>query len=240
MSALLDIRDLCIQRGKRTVVEIKNLTVEKGEVMAVIGPNGAGKSSLLLAMARLLQPEKGEMFWEGVPVGKINPLAYRRRIGLVLQEPLLLDMPVFDNVALGLRFRGAPQAGVNEKVIRWLKRLGIDALSKRPGSQLSGGEAQRVSLARAFVLNPELILLDEPFSALDSPTRLRLLEDLQAILAETGTTAIIITHDLQEASRLATRVAVMLEGQIVQIGPPLKVFGKPATQAAAEFLGTTI
>ena len=237
MSALIEISDLVVRRGKRSVVEIKALTVEKGEILAVIGPNGAGKSSLLLAMARLLQPDKGELWWDGVSLKEISSLTYRRRIGLVLQEPLLLDLPVFGNVALGLRFRGTPAAEVNEKVARWLKRLGIEALRERPGSQLSGGEAQRVSLARAFVLNPELLLLDEPFSALDSPTRLRLLEDLKAILAETGTTTILITHDLKEASRLASRVADMLDGQIVQIGPPQQVFANPVNSAAADFLG---
>ena len=104
-------------------------------------------------------------------------------------------------------------------------------------SSLSGGEAQRVSLARAFVLNPELLLLDEPFSALDAPTRLRLLDDLKAILLETGTTTIIVTHDLKEAARLATRVAVMLDGKIAQIGASQEVFSNPASPEIASFLG---
>jgi tungstate transport system ATP-binding protein len=146
-------------------------------------------------------------------------------------------MSVFENVALGLRYRGIPRAQINEKVQRWLKRVEIEVLSERLGSKLSGGEAQRVSLARAFVLSPELLLLDEPFSALDAPTRLRLLDDLKSILAETGTTTVIITHDLKEAARLATRVAVMLAGQIAQIGTPQEVFNSPADAAVANFLG---
>jgi tungstate transport system ATP-binding protein len=121
--------------------------------------------------------------------------------------------------------------------MHWLKRVGIDALRERPGSRLSGGEAQRVSLARAFVLNPELLLLDEPFSALDAPTRLHLLDDLKSILAETGTTTIVITHDLKEATRLATRVAVMLDGRIAQIGTPQEVFANPLNPEVAFFLG---
>lgn len=237
MSALLEIRDLTVSRDKRTVLEIKDLAVEKGEVLAVVGPNGTGKSSLLLTLARLLQPETGELLWDGVPFTEQTDLAYRRRIALVLQEPLLLDVSVFENVAIGLRYRGLPSAGIKNKVNRWLARVGIESLRNRPGARLSGGEAQRVSLARAFVLSPELLLLDEPFSALDAPTRLRLLDDLKSILAETGTTTIFITHDLKEAARLASRVAVMLDGQIVQIGAPQEVFANPANPEVAAFLG---
>lgn len=237
MSALLQVRDLAVRRDKRQVLAIKELNVEKGEVLAIVGPNGTGKSSLLLTLARLLLPETGVLLWQGQPFREFSALAYRRRIALVLQEPLLLDTSVFENVAIGLRYRGAGSTEINDKVSRWLKRVGIEALRERSGSQLSGGEAQRVSLARAFVLNPELLLLDEPFSALDAPSRLRLLDDLKSILAETGTTAILITHDLKEAARLANRVAVMLDGQIVQIGAPQDVFDNPAGPAVAAFLG---
>ena len=237
MSALLEIRDLTVRRDKRQVLEIKALAVEKGEVLAVVGPNGTGKTSFLLTLARLLQPEKGELLWDGLPFKEQIDLSYRRRIALVLQEPLLLGASVFENVAIGLRYRGTPSAEIKDKVNRWLARLGIESLRKRPGAKLSGGEAQRVSLARAFVLNPELLLLDEPFSALDAPTRLRLLDDLRSILAETGTTTIFITHDLKEAARLASRVAVMLDGKIVQIGAPQDVFASPANRDIANFLG---
>jgi tungstate transport system ATP-binding protein len=237
MSALLEIRDLIVRRDKRQVLKIDHLTVEKDEVLAIVGPNGTGKSSFLLTLARLLQPENGELLWDGIPFTEQTNLAYRRRIALVLQEPLLLDVSVFENVAIGLRYRGIPSAEVKDKVNRWLARVGIESLRSRPGAKLSGGEAQRVSLARAFVLNPELLLLDEPFSALDAPTRLRLLDDLKSILAETSTTTIFITHDLKEATRLASRVAVMLGGQIVQVGAPQDVFASPANQDVAAFLG---
>lgn len=237
MSTLLEIDDLAVRRDGRLVLDIKSLTVQKGEVLAIVGPNGTGKSSLLLALARLLRHETGRIAWEGAPLSAQDSLAYRRRIALVLQEPLLLDISVFENVALGLRFRGVPGAQITERVDHWLKRVGMGSLRGRAGARLSGGEAQRVSLARAFVLDPELLLLDEPFSALDAPTRLRLLDDLKSILAETGTTTIIITHDLAEAARLANRVAVMLEGQIAQIGSPEEVFAHPANSQVAGFLG---
>ncbi len=237
MSAVLEVRDLLVYRDKRLVLEIGDLSIEKGEVLAIVGPNGTGKSSLLLTLARLLEPGNGTIFWKGSSLLGRNSLEFRRRIALVLQEPLLLDMSVFDNVALGLRYRGLPAGQIQQTVLQWLSRVGIEALRNRPGSQLSGGEAQRVSLARAFALNPELLLLDEPFSALDAPTRLRLLDDLKEILSETGTTTIIITHDLKEAARLSTRMAIMLDGRIVQIGVPGDVFANPINQAVANFLG---
>ena len=183
MNNLIDIRDLTLHRDKRQVLAIDSLIVEKGEVLALVGPNGTGKSSLLLILARLLQPENGRVVWDGASLLGGSSLAYRRRIALVLQEPLLLDLSVFENVALGLRFRGVPGMEINEKVNHWLERVGMIALRDRPGSQLSGGEAQRVSLARAFVLDPELLLLDEPFSSLDAPSRLRMLDDLKSILS---------------------------------------------------------
>jgi tungstate transport system ATP-binding protein len=237
MSARLEICNLTVRRDKRLVLEIKCLAVEKGEVLAVVGPNGTGKSSFLLTLARLLQPESGDLLWDGLPFKEQTDLSYRRRIALVLQEPLLLDVSVFENIAIGLRYRGIPSAEIKDKVNHWLARMGIESLRNRPGAKLSGGEAQRVSLARALVLNPELLLLDEPFSALDAPTRLRLLDDLKSILAETGTTTIFITHDLKEAARLASRVAVMLDGRIVQIGAPQQVFANPANSDVAAFLG---
>ncbi|MEI7845681.1 MAG: ABC transporter ATP-binding protein [Chloroflexota bacterium] len=237
MSALLEVRDLLVYREKRLVLEIENLSIQKGEVLAIVVPNGTGKSSLLLSLARLLKPGSGSIFWEGVSLQEQNSLSYRRRIALVLQEPLLLDLPVYNNVALGLHYRGLPASQIDERVLRWLKRLGIESLSNRPGSQLSGGEAQRVSLARAFAINPELLLLDEPFSALDAPTRLRLLDDLKLILTEIGTTTIFVTHDLKEAARLSTRVVVMLDGRIAQAGVPTDVFANPASEAVASFLG---
>lgn len=237
MSARLEIRNLNVRREKRLVLDIKNLAVEKGEVLSIVGPNGTGKSSFLLTLARLLEPESGELLWDGQPFKAQSDLTYRRRIALVLQEPLLLDVSVFENIAIGLRYRGIPSAQIKDKVNHWLARMGIESLRDRPGAKLSGGEAQRVSLARAFVLNPELLLLDEPFSALDAPTRLRLLDDLKSILTETGTTTIFITHDLKEAAKLASRVAVMLGGRIVQVGAPQEVFANPANPDVATFLG---
>lgn len=235
MSALIEVRDLLVRREKQTVLEIAHLSVESGEVLAVVGPNGAGKSTLFLTLARLLKHERGAIRFNGYE--SISTLEYRRRIALVLQEPLLLDISVRENAAIGLRFRGMPKAEADRRVAHWLERLGVAHLAERSARKLSGGESQRVSLARAFVLEPELLLLDEPFTALDSPTRARLLDDLKAVLGETSTTTIFITHDLREAEKLGTRMAVMLKGRIHQAGKPREVFAHPADAQVAEFLG---
>ena len=195
MSTLIEVRGLRVRRGGSVVLQVDSLDVNAGEVLALVGPNGAGKTTLLLALARLLRPQDGEIEYCGRSVRDWNTLEYRRRISLVFQNPMLLDMSVADNVALGLHFRRVPRAEVNQRVHVWLRRLGIEALARRRAGELSGGEAQRVSLARAFVLEPELLLLDEPFPALDPPARKRILDDLAVLLRHDHRTAILVTHN---------------------------------------------
>lgn len=237
MSAILAARDLRIDRQGRTVLSIDRMEVNEGEVLAVIGPNGAGKSTLLLALARLLSPANGEVIYCGRPLNRQVDPQYRRRIALVLQEPLLLDASAFDNVAAGLRFRRLPRAEVTRRAEEWLEKLGTLHLKDRPARQLSGGEAQRVSLARALALQPEILMLDEPFGSLDAPSRSRLLQDLQALLAEARLTTLFVTHDLDEALLLGDRVAVLLDGRLRQIGTPQQVFSSPADGDVAAFVG---
>ena len=234
---LLGVRDLVVRRSDQIVLQVDALDLHDGEVLAVIGPNGAGKSTLLLVLARLLYPQAGQLIFRGSPIEEENELTYRRRIALVLQEPLLMHQSVFDNVASGLRFRGLPRTEVRRRVEEWLKRLDIYHLRHRPAQRLSGGEAQRTSLARAFVLQPELLLLDEPFSALDAPTRTRLLQDLHSLLSQTNITTVFITHDLDEALLLGDRVAVLLGGVLRQVGRPQEVFTAPSDGEVAAFVG---
>ena len=235
---ILEIRDLVVRgsNGQR-VLEVERLQVARSEVLVIIGPNGSGKSTLLLSIARLLQTGTSQLFLEATPITEQNVLDYRRKIGLVIQDPLLLRRTVFENVAAGLKFRGTPPQEIQARAKYWLDRFGIGHLRDRSGQQISGGEAQRASLARAFVLDPELLLLDEPFSALDTPTRTRLIEDLQILLEETGLTTIFVTHDLNEALILGSRVLVMLDGRIRQLGPPDQVFSAPADPEVAAFVG---
>ncbi len=235
MTALFEIHDLLIHRQDRLVLSIDQLAAEAGEILAVIGPNGAGKSTLLLALARLLQPTSGRILFRGQPVP--HDLAYRRRIALVLQDPLLLNTSVYNNVAAGLRFRRLPKGEIQDRVQDWLARLNIADLRDRPASRLSGGESQRVSLARALALRPELLLLDEPFGALDAPTRTRLIEDLHVLLKSTATTTVFVTHDQDEAMLLGDRVAVLLEGHLRQVGTPEDIFSAPADAEVAAFVG---
>jgi tungstate transport system ATP-binding protein len=228
---------LMVRRGEAMALQAATLEVQEGEVLAIIGPNGAGKSTLLLALARLIKPEGGRIRFRGQPLESISELAYRRRIGLVLQEPLLLDTSVYENVAAGLKFRHLPRPEIEQRCTFWLERLGALHLKSRAARRLSGGEAQRVSLARAFALQPDLLMLDEPFSALDAPTRQSLRQDLHDVLATTAVTSIFITHDLDEALLLGDRVAVLLNGRLRQVGPPQEVFAAPADEDVAAFVG---
>ncbi|NJD59058.1 MAG: ABC transporter ATP-binding protein, partial [Anaerolineae bacterium] len=235
--SILSIRDLVVRRSEQIVLQVNALDIQEGEVLAVIGPNGAGKSTLLLVLARLLEPQGGQVFFRGSPIEQEDELSYRRRIALVLQEPLLLHRSVSDNVAAGLKFRGLPRPEVRQRTDEWLKKLEIDHLRERPAPRLSGGEAQRTSLARAFALQPELLFLDEPFSALDAPTRTRLLQDLHTLLSQTSITTVFITHDLDEALMLGDRVAVLLGGTLRQVGRPQDVFSSPTDADVAAFVG---
>lgn len=235
--SLLSVKDLLVKRGNQDVLQVSALDIHPGEVLAVIGPNGAGKSTLLLVLARLLQPAQGQIYYRGTSIESENDLTYRRRIALVLQEPYLLHRSVYNNVAAGLKFRGLPRSEIIKRTNQWLERLDIGHLSSRPAYKLSGGEAQRTSLARAFVLQPELLLLDEPFSALDAPTRSRLLQDLHALLSQTNITTVFITHDLDEALLLGDRVAVLLGGVLRQVGRPQDVFTAPSDAEVAAFVG---
>ncbi|MFZ6026403.1 MAG: ABC transporter ATP-binding protein [Chloroflexota bacterium] len=234
---VLTCRRLHVQRAKRTVLLVDELALEEGETLAVIGPNGAGKSTLLLALAGLLPHREGEICFRQRPIDPRDDLAYRRQIGLVLQAPLLLDASVKENVAAGLRFRRLRQSEVDRRVDEWLANLGIAHLRDRPARRLSGGEAQRVSLARAFALQPDILLLDEPFGALDTPTRARLLGELHGLLRQTHTTTVFVTHNLDEASLLGSRVAVLLDGRVRQVGTPQAVFTAPCDPGVAQFVG---
>lgn len=236
MSPLVEVRDLLMRRAGRIVLDVRSLDVEKGEVLSLVGPNGAGKTTLLLALANLLKAEHGEITFADRPLTQWNALQYRRRISFVFQVPLLLDMNVADNLALGLRFRGISPKESSPRVNKWLQQLGIESLAKRRASELSGGEAQRVSLARAFVLEPELLLLDEPFPALDPSARAKLIEDLSTLLAENHCTAILVTHHLREAAQLGDRIAVIVGGRLRQMGRPAQIKTHPVDDEVAVFL----
>jgi tungstate transport system ATP-binding protein len=223
-----------VSRAGRIILEIPELAVDAGQVLAVIGPNGAGKSTLLRVMGLLEPAAAGSVRFQGERVSPAKGLAVRRRMASVFQEPLLADTTVRENVTLGLRFRGVDGA---PRVDAWLARLGIGHLASRQARTLSGGEAQRTALARALVLEPELLLLDEPFSALDQPTREALLDDFARILRQERTTTVLVTHDRAEAMTLGDRVGVLMGGRLVQLDDAAQVFRAPASEDVARFVG---
>ncbi len=212
---LVQAKDLRVVRNGRLVLAVESFSLARGQTVAVMGPNGAGKSTFLLALSGLVPLAQGEVWFAGRRLQGRRDLSLRRRMALVLQTPLLLDASVFDNVALGLRYRHLPRQDVRQRALYWLKRLGVAHLARRRAHQLSGGEAQRVSLARAFALQPELLLLDEPFSALDAPSRQRLLAEVRALLAEERVSTILVTHQEEVARTLAGDALLWLEdGQL--------------------------
>jgi tungstate transport system ATP-binding protein len=234
---LLALRDILVRYGDKTALKIPRLEIKSGEALALLGPNGAGKTTLLKVMGLLQSPDTGEVYFNGAKAGASNALAIRRRIAMVFQEPLLLNASVFQNAALGLRLRGYAGHQIETRLVPWLERLGISHLSAHSGRSLSGGEAQRTSLARALAVGPELLLLDEPFSALDPTSREVLLRDFQRIMKDTGITTVFVTHDRAEAFTLAARVGVMQNGHLAQLGSRESVFMKPNSRTVAEIVG---
>ncbi len=233
MEKAIEARGISLYRQKKTILNVEEFVLHRREIMALIGPNGAGKSTFLQVLALLQRPSSGEIFVLGEQVTPRNELSLRRRMAVVFQEPLLLDASVYTNVASGLLLRGIERAEVEKRVSEWLGRLGIEHLARQPARTLSGGESQRVNLARAFALKPEILFLDEPFSALDYPTRKALIAELTVILKDTGISALLVTHDYHEIHPLAQRVAVMLDGRIVQCAPLEEIRRHPAGEGVA-------
>ena len=235
MSALIEIKDLVVKAEETVILDLPALMVEKNEVLVVVGPNGAGKSTLLQVIAGLKKPARGSVRFVDAP--DLGDLEYRRRISTVYQSALLLSGTVQSNIASGLKFRGVKADEINRRVGYWMEQLHISHLAKRRSNTLSGGEAQRVSLARAFCLETELILMDEPFSALDTPTQQELLGDLRRIFATTNQTCVYVTHDLEESLAIGDRVAVLFNGKLHQLDQVNQVFAHPDTPEVAAFVG---
>jgi iron(III) transport system ATP-binding protein len=232
------VRGLSKSFGAIEAVRELNLEIERGELMAVLGPSGCGKTTLLRVIAGFEQPDAGCVVVSDEVVagpGRIIP-PEKRRVGMVFQDYALFPhLSVEGNVAFGLTSR--PREERDALTQRTLELVGLQHKARCNVHELSGGERQRVALARAMAPEPELVLLDEPFSSLDATLRGGLRREVELILRDAEATALLVTHDQEEALSLADRLAVMRDGEIVQVGPPVEVYGKPATRWAAQFVG---
>jgi tungstate transport system ATP-binding protein len=235
---VLSVHDLKVDRGGIRVVDIPHLCLRENEILALIGPNGSGKSSLLLSLMCLLNRINGQIIYKGNTIdSRKSILEYRRNIAMVFQEPLLFDTTVYENVASGLKLRGYRRSEIKDRVMTCLEKFNLHKMAARHARKLSGGEAKRVSLARAFAVEPDMILFDEPFASLDTPTRQTLSEEMGNIIRAARVSAILVTHDQSEALRLSDRIIVMNEGHIIQDDLPAVVMTHPANEFVANFVG---
>ncbi len=237
-AAILAVRELRVRRGGQEVLDVPALTIAPAERLAVVGPNGAGKSTLLEVLALLRPPTSGQVWFAGQPVHgePVELVRLRRRMGVVFQRPLLLSGTLRENVALGLRLRGHSRTAAQATAGAWLARLGVEHLGDRVGRAVSVGEAQRASVARALACAPDVLLLDEPFTALDSLARAALQATLEGVLREATCAVVLVTHDWREVRQLAERVVVLFGGQVVQVGAVHEIEQHPATPQVAALL----
>ncbi len=237
MNQVIEFSGVEIFRGQQQVLCIDQLKIAAGEIIAVIGSNGAGKSTLLQSINMLLPVKTGYLKLFGSETPNIDKLSVRRRCAMVFQDSLLLNDTVFNNVALPLRFRSIDENDIKTKVYEALELFHCCHLAAKHAKKISGGEAQRVSLARAFVTEPELLLLDEPFASLDFPSRACLLTELRRIVQEKGITALLVSHIFEEVACFSDRVIVINNGTIIQDGSIEKVLTKPVNSVVANIVG---
>ena len=215
-----------------------NFGVEKGKLIGLLGPSGSGKTTILRMIAGLETPDSGDIIIDGV---RVNDLAASKRgIGFVFQNYALFRyMTVYDNIAFGLRVQKADKKKIDERVRELIKLIGLEGLEKRYPSQLSGGQRQRVAFARALAPNPQLLLLDEPFAAIDAKVRKELRSWLREMIEKLGVTSIFVTHDQDEAIEVADEIIITNKGRIEQTGTPIEIYHNPKTAFTASFCGET-
>jgi sulfate transport system ATP-binding protein len=233
----IDVRDLTKTFGQSRVVDHVSFKIESGELVALLGPSGGGKSTVLRIIAGLETPDSGSVWLHGKDA--THARVQDRAIGFVFQHyALFRHMTVRQNIAFGLDVRKRPKAEIERAVGELLELTQLAGLGDRYPTQLSGGQRQRVALARALAPRPELLLLDEPFGALDAKVRLELREWIRKLHKERGITSVFVTHDQEEAMDLADRVIVLHRGKVEQIGSPEELYDKPATEFVASFVGS--
>lgn len=234
--AYVSLKNLTLAYGKTVVVPNLNLDVRKGELIALLGPSGCGKTTAMRSIAGLMAPQSGTISVDGVDITRTP--ANKRGIGLVFQSYALFPhLSVFENVAFGLRLKKLPKAEITSMVEQGLQTVGLAHLSDRKPEDMSGGQQQRLSLARSLVMGPKVLLLDEPLSNLDARLRLEMRTELQRLQRDTGITMIFVTHDQAEALALADRIVLMKDGIVEQLGTPDELYNAPNSKFAADFFG---
>lgn len=230
------MRNIYKQYGDFPVSDNVSFGVEKGRLVALLGPSGSGKTTLLRMIAGLETPNAGDIYIDGQRMNDIP--AARRGIGFVFQNYALFRyMTVFDNVAFGLELQNVPKAQIKKRVRELLELTGLSGIEKRYPNQLSGGQRQRVAFARALAPNPQVLLLDEPFAAIDVKVRTELRSWLKEMVEKLGITSIFVTHDQDEAVEVADEIIIINHGRIEQMGTPLDIYKTPATPFVAQFIG---
>ena len=234
--AFIQIREISKHFGDVIAVNKVDLDIKKGELFSILGASGSGKTTLLRMMAGLEIPTEGKIFIDGIDMTNVPP--YKRPVNIMFQSYALFPhMTVFDNIAYGLRKDGVTREKIDEKVRKMLALVKLSDYEKRKPNQLSGGQSQRVALARSLIKQPKVLLLDEPLAALDKKLRQSTQFELMDIQEELGVTFVIVTHDQEEAMTLSDRIAVMEEGEFVQIGTPNSIYEHPNSKFVADFIG---
>jgi ABC-type Fe3+/spermidine/putrescine transport system ATPase subunit len=235
---MLEIRNLYKDYDNQPLLKGISLSIQPGETVCLLGPSGSGKSTMLRLIAGLEMPKSGDILWEGTSI--LQTAVHKRNFGFMFQDYALFPhQNVFQNVAFGLRMQKFPDDLIREKVEQALEQVNMLGFAQRRVTDLSGGEQQRVALARALAPNPRLLMLDEPLGALDRDLRDQLTQELRRILHETGIPAIYVTHDQEEAFKIADRLILLRDGQIIQSGSPEAVYRHPVSTWVARFLGLT-
>lgn len=230
------LRSLTKRFGNIFAVKEVSLEIREGELLALVGPSGCGKTTCLRLIAGLEEPDEGEVWIDGRLVNGLPPR--ERDVAMVFQNYALYPhMTIFDNLAFPLRMRKVPKSKTKKRVLEVAKMLDIEELLRRKPGELSGGQQQRVALGRAIVRNPKVFLMDEPLSNLDARLRVQMRSELLRLHRSLRATTIYVTHDQAEAMSMGDRIAVMREGEILQVDPPMNVYNKPATLFVASFIG---
>ncbi len=237
--SLIETVDLCQRYGEQDILRNINIRVDRGEVFALIGPTGSGKTTLLRLIDPIDAPASGRIYFAGTDITESGRrrLEARRRMAFVLQKPIVFNTSVYDNIAYGLSWRGVSRNSIRARVSSVLEMVGLTPDKKRNARTLSGGEVQRVAIARAIALEPEVLLLDEPTANLDPISTARIEELITNIIHRYDTTIIMATHDMSQGQRLADRVGMLLNGEIVQTGDWREVFSSPRNREVADFVG---